>query len=164
MLLLVLPIAMILLFGFGITTEIKNTRFAVFDLSHDQATRGIVNKLQTSEYFTLEGYLDRPDQIEGIFKRGKIGMLVILGERFHENQLHTGDAQIQLITDGTDPNTASTLTNYATNLIREYQQESGATGQFPIQIQPERGEEERGREGERGRIGRQEEKRKEGRM
>ena len=137
MLLLVLPIAMILLFGFGITTEIKNTRFAVYDMSHDQATRGIVNKLETSEYFTLEGYLDQPEQIEGIFKRGKIGMLVIFGERFYENQLHTGDAQIQLITDGTDPNTASTLTNYATNLIREYQQENGTLGRLPIQVVPQ---------------------------
>lgn len=136
-LLLVLPIAMILLFGFGITTEIKNTRFAVFDMSRDQATRGIINKLETSEYFTLQGYLDRPEQIEGVFRRGEIGMLVIFGERFHENQLHTGDAQIQLITDGTDPNTASTLTNYATNLIHEYQQESGTAGQYPFQILPE---------------------------
>ena len=136
-LLLVLPIAMVILFGFGITTEIKNTRFAVFDQSRDVASQGIVNKLSNSEYFTLEQYLTEPEEIEGIFKKGKIGLLIIFGERFYENQLHTGEAQIQLISDGTDPNTASTLTFYATNIIREYQKESGNQGQLPYQIIPE---------------------------
>ena len=137
MLLLILPIAMILLFGFGITTEIKNTRFAVYDLSHDLVTNGIVNKLESSEYFTLEGYLDQPGQIESVFKEGRIGMLVVFGERFYENMEHTGDAQIQLVADGTDPNTASTLTSYATNLIREYQTEMKGQLAIPYQIVPE---------------------------
>ncbi|MDX2443426.1 MAG: ABC transporter permease, partial [Bacteroidales bacterium] len=54
--LLVLPILMILLFGFGITTEIKNARFAVYDPSNDMATQRIIDKIQSSEYFTLEAY------------------------------------------------------------------------------------------------------------
>ena len=45
--LLVLPILMILFFGFGITTEINNARFAVYDPSNDMATQKIIDKIQT---------------------------------------------------------------------------------------------------------------------
>ncbi|MDW7693591.1 ABC transporter permease [Flammeovirgaceae bacterium SG7u.111] len=137
MILLALPVAMIILFGFGITTEIKNTKFAVYDPSRDDATQGITNKMEQNEYFTLTGYLDKPEQIETVFKEGKIGLLVVFSEQFNENMLRTGDAQIQLIADGTDPNTASTLTSYASNIIREYQQEALNMQNIPFSIHPE---------------------------
>ena len=139
LMLLALPILMILLFGFGITTELKNAQFAILDLSRDVATQGMVNRLEASEYFTLEGYLTNPSQIESVFKEGKIGLLVIFGPGFYEQLLRTGEAQIQLIADGTDPNTASTVVSYATSIIRKYQQELTASGQqeAPYQIIPE---------------------------
>lgn len=62
--LLVLPILMVILFGYGISTEVKNTRFAVLDPSRDVVTQGIVNKLATSEYFILGDYLTSESQIE----------------------------------------------------------------------------------------------------
>ena len=136
--LLVLPILMILLFGFGITTEIKNARFAVYDPSRDLATQNIIDKIQTSEYFSLEAYITDPDQIETIFQKGEISLVVVFGERFYENMLHTGDAQILLIADGTDPNTASTLVSYVNRLIASYQQEQmSALGPIPYQIETE---------------------------
>ncbi|MDD2491914.1 MAG: ABC transporter permease [Bacteroidales bacterium] len=113
LILLVLPILMIILFGFGITTEIRNTKFAVYDPSGDYTTRGIVNKLESSEYFTLERYIDSEDEIERLFRRGETGFAIVFG-----------DNRILLIADGTDPNTASVLTNYATALINSYLQES----------------------------------------
>ena len=115
--LLALPILMIILFGFGITTEIRNTKFAVYDPAGDFTTRGIINKLESSEYFTLERYLSSPDQIEQLFREGKTGFAVVFS-----------DEQILLVADGTDPNTASILTNYATALINSYLEESAVRG------------------------------------
>lgn len=132
--LLLLPVVMLILFGFMMTTEVKNTRVAIFDPSRDVATQGIVNKFATSEYFIVEGYIDHPNEIESLFRKGKVGLVVVFGERFNENQQHTGEAQIQLIADGSDPNTASTLTMYATQLIQSYQQE---TPDLPFQLVPE---------------------------
>jgi len=139
MMLLALPVLMIILFGFGITTEVKNSRFAILDLSRDVATQGIVNRLETSEYFSFEGYLMNTFQIESVFKEGKIGLLVIFGPDFYEKLVRTGEAQIQLIADGTDPNTASTLVSYASSIIRGYQKEltSLSQSELPYQIQPE---------------------------
>lgn len=130
LILLVLPVLMIILFGFGITTEIRNTKFAVYDPSRDAATQEIVNKLETSDYFTLDSYLASPGEIEQLFKEGRVGFVIVFGEKFYQSVLHTGDAKIQLIADGTDPNTASILTNYASALINSYQQELFASLQI----------------------------------
>ena len=102
--LLALPLVMIILFGFGITTEIKNSKIAIYDPSKDIATQGIIDRLKTSEYFTLAEYLQNPNDIEPIFKEGKVSLAIVFGERFYENLLHTGEAQVLLIADGSDPN------------------------------------------------------------
>ena len=135
--LMLLPVLMILLFGYGITTEIKNTRFAVFDPSKDAGTREIINKIQNSEYFTLEENLSDPNRIESIFKQGKTGFAIVFSEKFYQNLVHTGEAQILLVADGTDPNTAATLTNYASGIIREYLLELNHGREIPYQINTE---------------------------
>lgn len=135
--LLGLPVLMLSLFGFAITTEVKNTRMAIYDPSRDAATSAIINKLSANDYFIFERFLDNPQEIETVFKTGEIGLVVVFSENFYENMVRTGDAKVQLITDGTDPNTAITLTNYATNIIRAYQQELANSSYVPFQIVPE---------------------------
>lgn len=114
--LLILPILMLILFGLGISTEIRNTRVAVFDPSRDVATQQIVNSLSTSEYFIIDHYLSDISEVEQTLKNGDIGIIVVFEPRFNEN-LNRGNATVQLIADGSDPNTASTLVNYATAII-----------------------------------------------
>lgn len=114
--LLILPILMLILFGLGISTEIRNTRVAVFDPSRDVATQQIVNSLSTSEYFIIDYYLSDISEVEQTLKNGDIGIIVVFEPRFNEN-LNRGNATVQLIADGSDPNTASTLVNYATAII-----------------------------------------------
>ena len=48
--------------------------------------------------------------------------------------LHTNHAQVQLIADATDPNTATTVTNYATNIICDYQNDLNVLGATPYMI------------------------------
>jgi len=135
MILIVLPVVMLILFGYAITTEIRNAHFMVYDPSRDVATQGIVNKLETSEYFIFDGYVNSPQEAEKIFQRGDIGMLIIFGENFYSNMLHTGNAQVRIVTDGSDPNNAQTLTLYAQNLMSSYQQDVFKTEGVPFQIE-----------------------------
>nr|HPR60269.1 ABC transporter permease [Prolixibacteraceae bacterium] len=135
--LLVLPILMVILFGYGISTEVKNTRFAVLDPSRDVLTQGIVNKLANSEYFILGDYLTSNDEVETCFTHSDYGLVLVFGSRFAEQAMEPGGAQIQLIADGSDPNTASILTTYASSLITSYQQEM-MKGETPkMMIAPE---------------------------
>jgi ABC-2 type transport system permease protein len=137
--LLLLPILMLILFGYAITTEVRNTKVAVYDPSKDAGTLGIITKLETSEFFEITDYLAHPDEIETVFQKGNVGLILVFGERFHENMMHTGEGQIQLLADGSDPNQATAIINYATNIIAAYQREQiNRVGQsIPYQITPE---------------------------
>ena len=121
--LLLLPVVMLVLFGYALNTEVKNTHIAVYDPSNDDATREIIRLLGMNDYFVIADRLDSPDQIEKSFQSGKIKMVVVFGNDFYENFAHSGNAQVQLIADGTDPNMALTITNYATRIITAWQQD-----------------------------------------
>ncbi|MDD4430812.1 MAG: ABC transporter permease [Bacteroidales bacterium] len=121
--LLLLPVVILILFGYMMTTEVKNTRFMVFDPVRNTTTRGIAERLSHSEYFIFEGYLNNPGLFDQVFRRAEAGLIVVFAED-----------QLQLIADGSDPNTASTLVMYATNIISGYMQEQ-AGAQTPNQLQ-----------------------------
>ncbi|GHT23672.1 transport permease protein [Bacteroidia bacterium] len=125
--LLLLPVLMIILFGFGISTEIKNTRVAVFDPSRDAATQQIVNNLSESEYFIIDRYISDISEVDKVLKKGDIGLVVVFAGNFNEN-MQRGNASLQLIADGSDPNTAASLTNYATAIINSQLHRSPPAG------------------------------------
>ena len=137
LILLVMPVIQIILFGFAITTEVKNARISVFDPSKDAATLHIKEKFQANPYFSFAGELTDPEQINDIFKYGKTDIVMVFSENFAENLLHTGEAAIQLVTDGTEPNQASSLTSYATNILNSCMQEMTMQYKTPFRIIPE---------------------------
>ena len=116
LILLGMPVVQIILFGFAISTEVKNVRLAVLDPSNDVVTRKIIDRLDASEYFTVTERFKSPQEIDAAFQKSKIDMVVVFGERFSDG-LYSGDARVQVIADATDPNMASTQTNYATSII-----------------------------------------------
>ena len=139
LILLVMPIIMIILFGFAITTEVKDTQVAVYNPSRDIATEHIRDMFQANKYFTIAQELTDPKEIDEVFKKGKINMVMVFSDNFSDNMIHTGDATVQLLADGTEPNQASMRVGYAQNILsaylRELQQESGGKPSF--QIMPE---------------------------
>lgn len=117
------PVVCVTLFGFALTNEIRNAKIVVCDYANDDASRQIIGKLAASREFQLQNSLLDYKQIEMAFKQGDIKMAVVFPANFNRDILHLNEAQIQLITDASDPNTATALSGYATNIIMDYQQE-----------------------------------------
>ena len=115
-----MPVAQILLFGFAITNEIRDANIAILDQSKDQITEKITNKLLSSGYFKLDSYLSSADEIEDTFKEGKIKLVIIFDKKFGENITRYHSADLQIIADATDPNTANTLINYTRSIVRDF--------------------------------------------
>lgn len=136
LILLVMPIVQIILFGFAITTEVKNVRVAVLDPSNDVVTRRIIDRMDASEYFTVVRRLPSPAEMETAFKRGEIDMALVFGERFAD-KLYTGEARVQLVSDATDPNMATMQAGYATNVIASAGQEMLPPGVRAASIVPQ---------------------------
>jgi ABC-2 type transport system permease protein len=135
--LLAMPILMLTLFGYAITTEVRNANVAVCDPSRDGATRAIVDKLGASPYFKITQALASPDEADAAFKGGDLGLVVVFGEHFAEEMARTGEARIELIADGSDPNTATALTNYAESIILSYLRSDPSLPPRPYQIVPQ---------------------------
>lgn len=132
-----LPIAQIVLFGFALTNEIKNAKIVVIDEARDATSIAIIHKIEASGYFEIERSLMSHRDIEAAFRSGKIKAAVVFPVHFSEDLFHLHKAQIQVIADASDPNTATTLTNYLNVIIGDYQQGILPAFSMPYQIIPE---------------------------
>lgn len=132
-----MPIVQILIFGFALTNEVKNASIVIVDHAKDESSQRIITKIEASLYFEIEKAILNADQIEEAFQEGTIKMAVIFPANFDSDLAHQNKAQIQVIADASDPNTANTLTNYLTSIIQDYQNELNKTLALPYRIQPE---------------------------
>lgn len=137
LILLGMPLALILIFGFALTNEVKNTRIGVLDNSKDETTRAIIQQLEASRYFDIVEDIPGNSQLEPVFQAGTIKLAVVFQKNFQEQLLHGNKASVQLIGDATDPNTANTLINYASSVIMDYQKSMRGRVPFPYSIKTE---------------------------
>ena len=107
-----MPVVMMLIFGFAITTDVKNVRTVVVTSQMDLQTQRAVERLSQSEYFTITQTVNTPKDAELLIRDQKADMAVVFAPDFASK--HRG---IQIIVDGADPNMAQQWTNYATNVI-----------------------------------------------
>ncbi len=134
LILLGMPLMLILIFGFALTNEVKNSRIGVLDKSHDETTRAIIQELEASRYFDLVDNINSEEDLTPAFQSGRIRLAVVFMENFGNELDHGNSAAIQLIGDATDPNVATTLINYASSVIMDYQRRQRAQADLPYSI------------------------------
>ena len=132
-----MPVMQILIFGFALTNEVKNSKILIVDQARDYASQQIITKIEASHYFEIQKSALSHGQIETGFREGLIKLAVIFPAHFNEDLLHQNKAQIQVIADATDPNTANMLTNYVSAIIQDYQMGLNTVQSVPYQITPE---------------------------
>ncbi len=132
-----MPIVQIVLFGFALTNEVKNTGAAVLDLSHDQLSQAITQRIDASKYFDVVQNIVSYEQIDQVFREGRAKLVVVFPQNFRADLLHTNRNAVQVIADASDPNVAATISNYATSIINDYVTELNNGQTLPYLIKPE---------------------------
>ena len=132
-----MPVIQIILFGFALSQEVKDTKVVVLANTNDEATRRIINRIDASEYFDVALMAHNADDIDAAFRDGKAKLAIVFEDHFSENLKHSGKAHVQLIADATDPNAATSFTFYATNIITSTQQDLAKTSSNNGMITPE---------------------------
>jgi len=132
-----MPVAQLLLFGYVITTEIKDAKIAILDFSKDKITRELSQKILSSGYFKLDNYLYATDQIDATFRKGKVKEVIVFERNFAEKLNTMGTAHIQILTDASEANTASLLSNYTSAIILDYVKNLNSNANIPMRIVPE---------------------------
>jgi len=117
-----IPIAQVMLFGFALTMDLNDVHFAVLDKSKDDYTRKIIEKINSSDYFILDQNLKSENDITAIFERGIVREVIIFEPNFGANLTNNGTANMQIIADASDPNTANMLVNYTKAIVDNFQQ------------------------------------------
>jgi ABC-2 type transport system permease protein len=121
--LLLMPVAQVILFGFAITTDIRNTSICILDLSHSSESRALIAKMGSGREYDIARILSGYDEIESTFRKGKIRQIVVFPADFSASLASGSTAEIEIITDGSNPNEANILTSYMLNIAGKYQQE-----------------------------------------
>jgi len=122
MILLLMPVLLLILFGFALSTEIRNVRVGVYDPSMDAATRRITRQIDASPHFDVLS-LSSDGDINILFRNNTVDIVVVFGENFYQRLLSDADAEIQIIADGSNTNVAMMGTVYLQNIISSFQTE-----------------------------------------
>lgn len=126
--LLGMPMAQVIIFGYAVTNEFRNANIAVLDQARDELSSALVYKLTASGHFRLAVPVSNEADIHAAFKAGSIKLAVVIPPRFATALQREGHSTVQLLADGSEPNYASTLVAYANQMIADFQQERLAVG------------------------------------
>lgn len=122
--LLLLPVAMVLLFGYAIRTDVTDVRVVVADSSRDAEGTRLAQFLASSTALQLVGVLDDPGAAEPELRAGRADVAVVLPTDFARG-LRRGTAEVLVLSDGMNANYSSTAEAYVRNQIQAYVAESG---------------------------------------
>jgi ABC-2 type transport system permease protein len=134
MILFALPVALVIIFGYALNNDYKNIPIGVLNQSKDQTSEKLINRIIGSGYFVVEKSLEKPQDIPSAFKLGKIKLVLYFPAHFQKELYHSKKAQIQLIADASDINTAINTTSYLSGIINEFNAENAREINGGIQI------------------------------
>ena len=106
---LVMPVVLLLLFGFAISTEVNNVKVATVVEQHTDQTKQIIDRFRANPYFTFEGVVAYSD-VEDLLREGKVDATVVFRTR-------DGKLEHQVIVDASNTIMAQTATAYLESVI-----------------------------------------------
>ncbi len=131
--LLVLPLAQVLLFGFAVRTDIREIRVVAVDPAPDAATLSLQARFRGADVFTLDRVVASADALPELFQEGAVDQALVFPTGFASKLGGTEPVALQVITDAADPNTGSAMQAYAEAVVRRWRAERG--GGPPVRIE-----------------------------
>ncbi|MBK8699477.1 MAG: ABC transporter permease [Saprospiraceae bacterium] len=129
-----MPIVQIILFGFALTNEVKNTVLCVADLAKDDMSQALVAEVNASKYFDVKYTIDNVEEADRMLRSGKARMVLVIPKGISYDLRHGHVATLQLITDGTNPNMATTINTYLTSIVRDFRTHHFGKLELPMTI------------------------------
>ena len=143
---MIVPAVQLLLFGYAVTTNVDHITTVVHDQARDSRSRDFIKAFTNTEYFTVVNHVDSPGEARAAIDRGDAKVAFIIPPDFSRNLDAGKVAQLQVMIDGSDPNTASTALftassiaqNQAATLVQQsLSRMGGGRGlDIPVEIRP----------------------------
>jgi ABC-2 type transport system permease protein len=134
--LLLLPLAQVVLFGYALRTDVRGVRTVIVDPQPDHATLALQSRFRATDLFRVVGAARTTATLPGWFESGRADQAIVFQPGFAQALARGAGAQVLVITDAADPNSGSTMQAYATALVQDYARElregSGPAGIVPV--------------------------------
>jgi ABC-2 type transport system permease protein len=114
------PIFQLLLFGYAITTDIKNTPTVIMDLDKTAESREFISEFNNTNYFSLNYYTSSEKEIIDLLDSGKAQLAIKINPGFGKEIKNGSQAKVQAIIDGSNSSSASIILNYVTQIGASY--------------------------------------------
>ncbi len=115
-----LPVALLILFGYAITWDVKDIRMAVVDQDRTRASRELVDAFRASGRFTLVATPERTADIGPLLDRGRVRLVLVIPPRFAADLGAARTSVVQAIVDGSDANSATISLGYTQAIAQQY--------------------------------------------
>ncbi|MGE0076610.1 MAG: ABC transporter permease [Bacteroidales bacterium] len=125
---ILMPVLQLIIFGYVVSNEISDARIAIYDKSNDYLSQQLTQKLAASGYFLPVRTIHNDSEINEAFKSGDVKLVIVYESNFADNFIRFNRANVQIITDASEPNTASILANYAQAVIGSFTNEQNNNG------------------------------------
>lgn len=135
LILLGMPMVQIIIFGFALTNEVKNSHIGIVNQSSGVLANKLVDRIEASRYFELYAQSTNPQMADALFKKGKIKIALVIPPDFETGLFQQNKGELQIIADAADPNVATTLTNYLSAIVQDFQKEINPNLSIPYTIQ-----------------------------
>jgi ABC-2 type transport system permease protein len=142
---ILMPMIMLVLFGYALTLDVDRVPLVIWDQNRSPASRELVSSFLGSRYFSLEGFVKSYQEVEeAIDNRRALASLIILPD-FSSTLASGAKADLQMIVDGSDSNTATIALGYAEGIIlgfnqdialKEIRRKGGRSLTTPIDFRP----------------------------
>lgn len=115
-----LPVLLVVLFGYAISWDVDDIKMAVVDQDASARSRELLDAFRSSGYFTLSERLDRTSEIDALLNRGTVRLALVIPPDFAERLDAGREAPVQALVDGSDANTATIALSYARAIVTAY--------------------------------------------
>ncbi|MEA2563069.1 MAG: drug efflux transport system permease protein [Acidobacteriota bacterium] len=115
-----LPVLLLILFGYAISWDVRNIRTAVLDGDRSARSRELIDAFRASGYFTFVDNLEGPEEIGALFDRGTVQVALVIPAGFAADLSAGRTASVQAIVDGSDANTATIVLAYSEAIVRTW--------------------------------------------
>jgi ABC-2 type transport system permease protein len=126
---LILPMFQMLLFGYALNLDVDRIPTLVYDADHSAESRALISHFAGSRFFEIEGYVNNYQTIEKGIDKSKILMGLVIPRDYSQRVGANDKADVQILLDGSDSNTASIALSYVEGLIQNYSLQVRSNGQ-----------------------------------
>jgi ABC-2 type transport system permease protein len=126
--LILFPVVQVLIFGFAVRTDVRDIAIAIVDPTPDVATTELRERIDASDRFHIVDVASGAQGLDLQFRHGSIRQALVLPTDV-ERRLGRGDSlPVQLLTDGSDPNTGGIMQGYATAIVQRWYRDAVPAG------------------------------------